>query len=253
LLGDIRWIYALGNASYDDQGAPRRMTGICLDITKDKIRELALRESETRYRQMFQANPHPMWLYDLETLRFLAVNDAAIAHYGYSEAEFLALTIADIRPPEEVPRLLETIEQLNGRAQYGNNIWRHRKKDGTLIDVEISSHEIEYAGRRAKVVLAHDITERHRAEERIHFLANFDPLTKLPNRNQLNDHLRYALSLAKRSNGHLALMFLDLDHFKDINDRRSSCLSSSFIFFLPARPLAGKRRATGGYSGLARP
>ncbi len=70
---------------YDDKGAPRRMTGICLDITKDKIRELALRENETRYRQMFQANPHPMWLYDLETLRFLAVNDAATAHYGYSE------------------------------------------------------------------------------------------------------------------------------------------------------------------------
>lgn len=159
-----------------------------------------------------------MWLYDLETLRFLAVNDAATAHYGYSEAEFLTLTIADIRPPEEVPRLLEKINQLNGGAQYGNEVWCHRKKDGALIDVEISSHEIEYAGRRAKVVLAHDVTERHRAEERIQFLANFDPLTKLPNRNQLNDHLRYALSLAKRSNGHLALMFLDLDHFKDIND-----------------------------------
>lgn len=216
--GDIRWIYALGDTCYDDKGTPKRMTGICLDITKEKIRELALRENETRYRQMFQANPHPMWLYDLETLRFLAVNDAATTHYGYSEAEFLTLTIADIRPPEEIPRLFEKVKQLDGGAQYSTDAWCHRKKDGTLIDVEISSHEIEYAGRRAKVVLAHDVTERHRVEERIQFLANFDPLTKLPNRNLLNDHLRYALSLAKRSNGHLALMFLDLDHFKDVND-----------------------------------
>lgn len=216
--GDIRWIFAVGDTSYDDQGTPQRMTGICIDITKEKVSEIALRESEARYRQMFQANPEPMWFYDLETLGFLMVNDAAIAHYGYSEEEFLAMTIADIRPQEEVPRLLDKIRQLNGAAQHGGIHWCHRKKDGTLIDVEINSHELQYEGRRAKVVLAHDVTERNRAEERIQFLANFDPLTKLPNRNQLNDHLKYALSLAKRSNGHLALMFLDLDHFKDVND-----------------------------------
>ena len=135
------------------------------DITERKQAEEILRDSEIRYRHMFQANPHPMWLYDVATLRFLAVNDAAIAHYGYSEAEFLAMTIADIRPPADVPRLLDQIRHLEGYAQYPGGEWRHRKKDGTLIEVEISSNELEYEGRLARVVLGNDISERKRAEQ----------------------------------------------------------------------------------------
>ncbi|MBD9358853.1 sensor domain-containing protein [Methylomonas albis] len=231
----IRWIRALGNTSYDTDGLPKRMTGICLDITRSKAVEDELRESEARYRQMFQANPHPMWLYDVETLQFLAVNDAAIAHYGYSEQEFLSMTITAIRPPKDVPRLIDHLQQLNGQAQHHSGLWHHRKKDGTFIDVEISSHEIEYEGRHAKIVLAYDVTERQRAEQRIQFLANFDPLTELPNRGQLDDHLRYALSLAKRSNGHLALMFLDLDHFKDINDTLGHSVGDAILIELAKR------------------
>lgn len=215
--GATRWLTSKGRFIVEE-GRPLRGLGVTTDITEHKQAEEALRESEARYRQMFQANPQPMWVYDLETLRFLAVNAAAVAHYGYSEAEFLAMTIADIRPVEEVPQLLEKIKQLKGEPQHQGGAWVHQKKDGTRIDVEISSHSLEYEGRQAKAVMANDITERKRAEERIHYLANFDPLTGLPNRTQLNNHLKYALSLAKRSSGHLALLFLDLDHFKDIND-----------------------------------
>ncbi|MFZ2406048.1 MAG: PAS domain S-box protein, partial [Methylobacter sp.] len=232
--GATRWLNSKGRFAIKD-GRPLRSLGIVIDITERKQAEEALRESEARYRQMFQANPHPMWLYDLETLRFLAVNDAAIAHYGYSETEFLSMTIADIRPAEDVPQLLERIEQLKGNAQHRAGDWRHRKKDGTLIDVEISSHMLEYGGRRAKAVLAHDITERKRAEERIQYLANFDSLTGLPNRIQLNDHLKYSLSLAKRSNGHAALMFLDLDHFKDINDTLGHSVGDALLVELAKR------------------
>jgi PAS domain S-box-containing protein len=135
------------------------------DITERKQAEEILRDSEIRYRHMFQANPHPMWLYDVATLRFLAVNDAAIAHYGYSEAEFLAMTIADIRPLADVPRLLDQIRHLEGYAKYPGGEWRHRKKDGTLIEVEISSNALEYEGRLARVVLGNDISERKRAEQ----------------------------------------------------------------------------------------
>lgn len=215
--GATRWLTSKGRFIVEE-GRPLRGLGVTTDITERKQAEEALRESEARYRHMFQANPQPMWVFDLETLRFLAVNAAAVAHYGYSEAEFLAMTIADIRPVKEVPRLLERINQLKGEPQHQEGTWQHQKKDGTRIDVEISSHSLEYEGRQAKAVMANDITERKRAEERIHYLANFDPLTGLPNRTQLNDHLKYALSLAKRSSGHLALLFLDLDHFKDIND-----------------------------------
>ncbi len=111
--------------------------------------EHALRESETRYRVLFESNPQPMWVYDLETLSFLAVNEAAITHYGYTRAEFLAMTIVDIRPPEEEPAA---------------GVWRHRHKDGTLIEVEIATHALTFAGRPAKLVLANNVTERRRAE-----------------------------------------------------------------------------------------
>jgi len=125
--------------------------------------EAALRASENRYRQLFESNPQPMWVYDLESLAFLAVNDAAVRNYGYSQEEFLRMTIADIRPAEDVDRLLVNIAAVTeGIDEAG--LWRHRKKDGTLIEVEITSHTLEFAGRRAEVVLAHDVTEQRRAE-----------------------------------------------------------------------------------------
>jgi PAS domain S-box-containing protein len=105
-----------------------------------------------------------MWVYDTTTLAFLAVNDAAIAKYGHSRSEFLSMTIKDIRPEEDVPRLIENVKsQKMGLDEAGN--WRHRKKDGTIIDVEITSHSLTYEGKNAKLVSAHDITKRKQAEE----------------------------------------------------------------------------------------
>lgn len=124
----------------------------------------ALRESEERHRLFFEGSPLPMWVYDLETLKFLAVNEAAIEHYGYSREEFLARRIVDIRPTVEVERLLAYINQPHP-AINAAGVWRHCTKNGTLIEVEITSHRIDYFGRAAEVVLANDITERMRAEQ----------------------------------------------------------------------------------------
>ena len=107
-----------------------------------------------------------MWVYDLLTLRFLAVNEAAIRHYGYSRSEFLEMTIKDIRPPEDIPALLKLVDNAQQGISHAD-IWRHRKKDGRVIFVDIVSHTVEFGGRKAELVLANDITERRQAEREL--------------------------------------------------------------------------------------
>ncbi|MBK9363747.1 MAG: PAS domain S-box protein [Rubrivivax sp.] len=123
----------------------------------------ALRASEASHRAMFEANPHPMWVYDRATLAFLAVNDAAVRRYGFTREEFLRLSIADIRPPEDVPRLLDNVAAVRNGIDLAGS-WRHCTKDGRLIEVEITSHALRFAGRDAELVLAHDVTRRNEAE-----------------------------------------------------------------------------------------
>lgn len=120
--------------------------------------------SEYQYRQLFDSHPCPMWVYDLETLSFIAVNDAAVRHYGYSTEEFLSMTIRDIRPPEDIPRLLENTKRVTSGLDNAG-VWRHIKKDGTVISVEITSHTLNFRDRRAETVMAVDITERIKTEE----------------------------------------------------------------------------------------
>lgn len=125
-----------------------------------------LRESDERYRYMFEANPMPMWVRDSETGGFLAVNDAAVKLYGYSREEFSRLTGLDIRPEEERATWLEFTRQRDPR---GNTIrrWRHCKKDGTIIDVEVFSHGFTYEGRPSRLAMINDITERLRYQREI--------------------------------------------------------------------------------------
>lgn len=148
---------------HDAAGAPIGVQGIARDITARKRAEQALRESEERYRERFEGMPLPMWIYDPDSLRFLDVNDAAVRQYGYTREEFLAMTIRHIRPAEDAPRLRHAVEMRAGFVLRDSS-WRHVKKDGTVINVEISSQEIEVAGRRCRCVVAHDITERAAAE-----------------------------------------------------------------------------------------
>ena len=122
------------------------------------------RHTAERYRLLFESNPVPMWAYDTTTFVFLAVNEAAIRHYGYTHDEFLSMTIADVRPHDEVSRLHEASNNLpEGYHKTGE--WRHRRKDGTVFPVEITSHSIDFDGRPARLVLITDITERRAAED----------------------------------------------------------------------------------------
>jgi PAS domain S-box-containing protein len=123
-----------------------------------------LQDSEQRRRVMFATNPFPMWVYDCETLRFLEVNDATVRSYGYSREEFLAMTLVDIRPPDDTASFLEAAsERHDGYSTAG--VWRHRRKDGSILFVEIMAFEFRQDGHPLELVLAIDVTERHRVEE----------------------------------------------------------------------------------------
>lgn len=133
-------------------------------IKKRQRVEDILRESEQRYRNLFQLHPYPLWVFDLETLSFLAVNDAAINDYGYSQVEFLSMTIKDICPPEDLPVLLDKNSVHFSQVKQAG-VWRHQKQDGTPIYVEITAHELVFAGRQARLMLARDITQEKQAQE----------------------------------------------------------------------------------------
>ena len=135
-----------------------------VEITERERTEQILRESEERYRTLFESNPHPMWVFDAETLNFLAVNDAAIDHYGYSRKEFLRMTMTEICDSDHLSAISGDTSRIVDKLEE-SGIWVHRKRDGSLIEVEVRSHVFRFGGRAAKLVLSDDITEHKRAEE----------------------------------------------------------------------------------------
>ncbi|MDD5458928.1 MAG: PAS domain S-box protein [Phycisphaerae bacterium] len=153
-------------AEFDKDGQFLSTRGSVINITARKKAQDALRASEQKYRLLFEANPNPMWVYDIDTLKFLAVNDMALIQYGYSRGEFLNMTIKDIRPSEDVPSLLESIAAKKEGMDYGG-VWRHRKKDGTIFFAETVANTIFFENRPAQLVLAIDVTERKKAEDKV--------------------------------------------------------------------------------------
>jgi PAS domain S-box-containing protein len=121
-------------------------------------------DSERQYREMFEGHPEPMWVLDAQSLAFLGVNDAATLHYGYSREEFLALSILDILPQEETEAAIALFQRTGTGPLSVVGVSRHYRKDGGLIEVELTTHKLQFDGRPAYSVLAHDVTERNRYE-----------------------------------------------------------------------------------------
>ena len=131
-----------------------------------------------QFRALFERNPLPFWVFDERTLRFLAVNEAAVASYGYSEDEFRAMTILDIRPQADQDEVAASMER-RGPDQDVNGVWTHLRRDGSRLDVRVFSSSIEFGGRPARLVLAEDVSDRVAYERDLAWRATHDPTTGL--------------------------------------------------------------------------
>ncbi len=163
-------------------------------------------------RQLFDEAPQPLWVFDVDTLRFLAVNQTAVRLYGYTKEEFLSMRITDIRPAEDVVRLQARVELLRNRTDQGS-VWRHLKKDGALLYVEINSRPLVFRGRDARIVLARDVTQYYLHERELVEQSLCDPLTGCRNRRYLE---QYAGAVG--AGDRWGCIMLDVDGLKHVND-----------------------------------
>jgi PAS domain S-box-containing protein len=173
-------------------------------------------DKDKECQELFRKNPHPMWIYDLDTLKFLMVNEAAIALYGYTEKEFLAMTIKDIRPPEDGPLLISASEKRKlhfNHEFHWSGIWRHKVKSGNSLYVEISSHDILFEQKKAQFVMAYNITEKVLQDHKLQVL-NQDLEQKVTERTdnllQLNKRLVDQNRIIKSANLELYTVTNDL-------------------------------------------
>jgi Amt family ammonium transporter len=187
------------------------------DVSERLEAENALRTSEARFRLLFASNPHPMWVYDIATLAFLEVNDAAVAQYGYTRAQFAAMRVTEVVAPEDVAFFATDGSSVPTGARVAAES-RHRRSSGEMFAVALTSHRVEFSGRTAVLVVAQDISERVRFQQQLSHQALHDALTGLPNRALFTDRLERAMAPGSHDGRAVGVVFLDLDGFKVIND-----------------------------------
>jgi len=169
--GSWRWLSARGEL-VGTEGSARRLAGVVVDVSERVQMEERAQEAQRQFRLVFDRNPAPFWIFDLVTLRFIEVNQAAVAQYGYSRDEFLAMSILDIRPPEEWAEVRQSVARALRGEQEGINISTHLRKDGTAFQVQSHFANLEFAGRNASLVLAEDVSQRLRYESELAYRAS---------------------------------------------------------------------------------
>ena len=189
--------------------------GDMLSLTVSDI--TAIKRRESSFRLLFDNNPVPMWVFDAQTTEFIGVNDAAVQHYGYSRAKFLQMKLQQIWPEDEWAIHSQALQQI-GDIYHSSRDWRHLRANGSEIHVLTFGRRVAFDGRDGYLVALVDITERRKAEARIAHMAHHDGLTNLPNRDFYQDRLRQALERGRSANQRVAVLCLDLDLFKNVND-----------------------------------
>lgn len=144
----------------------KKILAFIRDVTDKKEAERKIRESGERYQQLFTKTPMPVWLYEVGSLNIIDVNEAAVNHYGYTRDEFLKMRITDIRPESDLEKLADYFKHTYSGLRFAG-LWKHKKKDGSMIDVEVSSHDFNFNQKRCRIVLVNDITEKLAAERKL--------------------------------------------------------------------------------------
>lgn len=216
--GQLKWVLQKAEFERDSSGTVTRVMGITQDIHTRKLVELHLRESESKFATAFQSSPVAASIASLAEGRFIEANEKYLRDFGWSRGELLGRTTLDIRLWPDSGVRTQWAEALKARGSVVDyeTTWVHRNRD--IRNVSISGEIIDYDGQPCILAYVTDITERKAAEAQIHSLAFFDALTGLPNRRLLLNRLELTLSAAQRSQRLAALLFIDLDNFKSLND-----------------------------------
>jgi diguanylate cyclase (GGDEF)-like protein/PAS domain S-box-containing protein len=185
--------------------------GMILIVLEEDAR--SARQTTEEYRLTFDTNPHPLWIFDTETLKFLAVNEAACVKHGYTRKEFMNLKLPDIVEERIAPEALGRVD-----LPVPNRASRHVRKDGTEMQMDVTAHNIVFRGRPARFVLGIDVSEREELKRQVQHHSRHDILTGLPNRVLFEEQLKRALARSTEAKQKLAILCLNLDRFKRIND-----------------------------------
>ena len=189
--------------------------GELISVTLTDIAEI--KERERSFRLLFEGNPIPTWLVASDTLRILHVNDAAVRHYGHSREAFQRMTVLEILSSTNRLDFANFLHELDHPYQ-GQDVWHHVRADGSEMEVYPYVRRMDMDGRQNFVISVVDVTERRKAEARVAHMAHHDALTDLPNRVLFRERLQEALRRAQRNDRLVAVLCLDLDHFKEVND-----------------------------------
>ncbi|HUD57156.1 MAG TPA: EAL domain-containing protein [Terracidiphilus sp.] len=188
--------------------------GMILVVTDEDTR--AVRALGEDYRLLFDENPEPFWITEVATLRFLAVNQAALDLHGYTREEFLKMSLVDVLHPDMRDLAISYVRSPAVTPQHRAS--RHFRKDGTSFPLDVTAQEIVFQGKRCRFVMALDVTEREQLQQQLDHQAGHDRLTGLPNRMLLPDLLAKAVKHAVDSKEKLAVLSLDMDRFKRVNE-----------------------------------
>ena len=205
--GLVRMMTGVGNkpAPYSDTDTEtvRLIAEAIWRIVRQRRADAALKSSQAHYKTLYNSNPFPMWVFDLETLAFLSVNDAAVAHYDYSRDEFMAMKLDDIRPEHDLPILFDVLAS-TATAPFQGGIYRHLHKNGQVMLVEIAAHPITFDQRPAKMVLIQDVTAREKTQEQLRKLSQ--AVAQSPESiviTNLNAEIEYVNEAFERTTGYL--------------------------------------------------